>query len=87
MIKDVNNSLEDFDNFKSNLIEIKDKIVVRISKLNETKTTKMNNLYPDEIEVMEQFKNILTEAKIKSYIFYSEKNDNLNCGQLISEQE
>lgn len=87
LIKDVNNSLEDFDNFKSNLIEIKDKIVVRISKLNETKTTKMNNLYPDEIEVMEQFKNILTEAKIKSYIFYSEKNDNLNCGQLISEQE
>lgn len=87
LIKGLNDTIEDFNILKNVLIEIKDKIIVRISRLNETKSTKRNNLHPTSIEIMEQFKEILTEAGIKSYIFYSEKNDNMNCGQLITEKE
>lgn len=39
----------------------------------------------NDVGIMQQFKEILSEAQIKSYIFYSEKNDNMNCGQLLSE--
>ncbi|WP_305084564.1 hypothetical protein [uncultured Clostridium sp.] len=87
LIKGLNDTIEDFNILKNILIEIKDKIIVRISRLNETKSTKRNNLHPTSIEIMEQFKEILSEAGIKSYIFYSEKNDNMNCGQLITEKE
>lgn len=87
LIEGLNDTIEDFNILKNILIEIKDKIIVRISRLNETKSTKRNNLHPTSIEIMEQFKEILSEAGIKSYIFYSEKNDNMNCGQLITEKE
>ncbi len=87
LIEGLNDTIEDFNILKNILIEIKDIIIVRISRLNETKSTKRNNLHPTSIEIMEQFKEILSEAGIKSYIFYSEKNDNMNCGQLITEKE
>lgn len=87
LIKDLNDTIEDFNILKKKLSDIKDKIVVRISKLNETKATKRNNLYPVEIQKMHELNKILSESGIKSYIFYSEKNDNMNCGQLITEKE
>ena len=83
----MNDTIEDFNILKNILIEIKDKIIVRISRLNENKSTKRNNLHPTSIEIMKQFKELLSEAGIKCYIFYSEKNDNMNCGQLITEKE
>lgn len=87
LIEGLNDTIEDFNILKNILIEIKDKIIVRISRLNENKSTKRNNLHPTSIEIMKQFKELLSEAGIKSYIFYSEKNDNMNCGQLITEKE
>lgn len=87
LIDGLNDTLEEFNILKNSLIDIKDKIVVRISRLNETKTTKKNNLHPTSIETMQQFNKILLKSGIKSYIFYSEKNDNMNCGQLITEKE
>ncbi len=87
LIEGLNDTIEDFNILKNILIEIKDKIIVRISRLNETNSTKRNNLHPTSIETMKQFKEVLSEAGIKSYIFYSEKNDNMNCGQLITEKE
>lgn len=87
LMKGLNDTVEDFNILKNTLLEIKDKIVVRISRLNETKSTKRNNLYPTSVESMQQFKEILSKEGIKSYIFYSEKNDNMNCGQLITEKE
>lgn len=86
MIYGVNDSYEDFQRFRDKIDQIKDKIVVRIAKLNKTGATERNNLYPAEIEKMEQFKELLLSSNIKGYLFYACKNDYMNCGQLITEK-
>lgn len=87
MIKGCNDKEEDFCEFKDKIAGIKDKIVVRISKLNETKATMRNNLEAGRIEDMKKLEKILQKEKIRAYLFYSEENDNMNCGQLITEKE
>jgi adenine C2-methylase RlmN of 23S rRNA A2503 and tRNA A37 len=85
MIKDVNDSDEDFNIFINKFVSIKDKIIIRISKLNQTGSTQKNNLLPSEITQMQKFKERLEAGGFSAYLFYSLKNDNLNCGQLVSE--
>lgn len=85
MIKDVNDSKEDFDSFCEIMEKVRSKVVVRISKLNETGTTKRTGLLPTDISTLEYFQSLLQEKNINSYIFYAHKNDNMNCGQLIAE--
>lgn len=87
LIKDVNDSTEDFHHLRDLLADIKGKVVVRISKLNETKATHRNSLYPAEPGRAEELSRILSEAEIKNYIFCSETNDNMNCGQLLTERD
>ncbi len=55
MIKDVNDSKEDFDSFCDIVGKVRDKIIVRIAKLNETGTTKRNGLMPKDISALEPF--------------------------------
>lgn len=85
VINGINDSAEDVDRFINLVDGIKDKLTVRISQLNETEATKKNSLAPaDHIrlgEILEQMKN----AGLQSYVFYAEKNDNMNCGQLVTE--
>ncbi len=85
MIKGVNDSSKDFEKFKEMLIGVKDKIVVRISKLNETNATRQHMLCSGDMQSMEELNGILQNAGIDSYLFYSKENDNMNCGQLITE--
>lgn len=85
MIRDLNDSTKAFESFYSLIEKIKDKIVVRISKLNETGATKRNQLKPTDISRLEYFHSFLQSKNINSYIFYASKNDNMNCGQLITE--
>jgi len=87
LIRGINDSEGDFLRFRDMLADIKGKVVVRISKLNETGATKRNSLYPAEPEAMEQLNEVLTSCGIRSYMFYSKRNDNMNCGQLITERE
>ncbi len=86
MIKGVNDRDVDFQRFRENLNEVSDKIVVRISKLNETGATRRNNLSPTGIDALQKLQSILQKDGIKSYIYYAYKNDNMNCGQLITER-
>lgn len=86
MIKGVNDGIQDFQRFCDNVKRIADKVVVRISKLNETGATRRNHLQSTEISVLHEFQSILQEAGIRSYVFYACKNDNMNCGQLITER-
>lgn len=85
VINGVNDSYEDVARFISLVDEIKDKLTVRISQLNETKATKKNNLAPADHtrlgEICEQMRN----SGLQSYVFYAEENDNMNCGQLVTE--
>lgn len=85
MIRGINDSEEDFREFSNKIEVVKDKVVVRISKLNETAATERHNLYPPILEKMGQFQNILESAGINCYLFYAFKNDHMNCGQLITE--
>ena len=85
MMKGINDSEESFFRFAEKMKRVRDKVIVRISKLNETKSTKINQLYPTDICVLEHLQGILEEKGIRSYVFYSHKNDNMNCGQLITE--
>lgn len=87
LMKGINDEQKDFEIFINKMIDIKDKIMIRISKLNETRASKRNCLYPAEIEVMEKFHCLLQDAGIHSYIFYARKNDYMNCGQLITENK
>ena len=56
-----------------------------LSKLNETVASNRNNLLSPDIDRMRELKCKLDENGFKSYLFYSAQNDNMNCGQLITE--
>ena len=86
LIKGVNDSIEDFKRFASKVRGIRDKVVIRISKLNETCATRKYGLQPVDLDSMYNFEEMLSQAGIKSYKFWSSKNDDMNCGQLITEK-
>ena len=85
MINGVNDEEEKYTNFLNVIKEVKEKVIIRISTINQTNSSINNGICGVEIEKMEKLKENLNELGIKAYIFKSEKNDNMNCGQLISE--
>ncbi len=85
LMKGINDKQKDFEIFADKMRDIKEKVIVRISKLNETRASKRNHLYPAEIAVMEKFRLFLRNEGLHSYVFYAKKNDHMNCGQLITE--
>lgn len=87
LIRNLNDSTENFHHLRDILFGIKEKVVVRISKLNETMATHRNSLYPAVPEKAEELSRILSDAEIRNYMFYSETNDNMNCGQLLTEKD
>ena len=83
MIEGVNDSEKDFEIFISKLKKIRQKIVIRISKMNVTESSKMNKLNGTTINKMMDFKKQLKDEGFNVYLFYSYKDDQMNCGQLI----
>lgn len=86
MIKGINDSPADFDEFVSLFVGVKEKIVVRIAKLNPTAASERNGLFPPNIDCMNELQTRLNKFGFNSYLFYSAQNDNMNCGQLITER-
>lgn len=86
LIKGVNDRYEDFKRFRDKVLIIKDKVVIRISKLNKTCATKKYGLKPAEKSTMFTLENFLKQSGIKCYQFWSQKNDNMSCGQLVTEK-
>ena len=85
VIEGINDSKEQVDIFIEKISSIKEKVVVRISKLNETKATVKNALKPTNIDKLYKIKTQMESRGINCYTFYAEKNDNMNCGQLLTE--
>lgn len=85
VIKDVNDTADDFYMFADMLKGIETRVFVRISKLNTTAATNTNNLFAPDISRMTKLMKILEDANIEAYLFYSYQNDKMNCGQLITE--
>jgi len=83
LIKGLNDSDEDFRMFIDKIIPYKEKIKVRISRVNETIASTKNSIKCGSLDRMERLSQLLLKENIENYIFYSKVNDNMNCGQLI----
>ena len=86
LIKGFNDSNEDFTAFITKFNEIKNKLVIRISRINITQASEMNGIAGASVERVLEFRENLLEQGYQAYLFYSYKNDNMNCGQLITEK-
>ena len=87
MIEGINDKDSDFQTFISAFEKLKGSIIVRISKLNETKCSQNNGLNSSSNARLNQLLSLCKEHGYKAYIFSAEKNDNMNCGQLITERD
>lgn len=86
MIKDLNDSDDDFLEFLRIVSGYKEKTIVRISKMNMTNAARSNQLQTPEIKELFKLDTILKHNGVNSYVFYSFQDDNMNCGQLITEK-
>jgi adenine C2-methylase RlmN of 23S rRNA A2503 and tRNA A37 len=87
MINNINDTEADFDKFIAIISPIKGKILVRISKLNETSCSKNNGLYATHDNNLELLKSKCKQNGIEAYIFKAYQNDNMNCGQLVTDED
>ena len=85
LLSHINDSQEDFLTFISLIAPLKDKILVRISRLNITKACEINRISVSSLEKMEELKILLEDNGIQAYLFYAINNDKIGCGQLLSE--
>ena len=83
VLKELNDSDEDINNLINCLNEFKNDIIIKISFLNYTKKCKENNLISPNKEDMLKIKNILIDNGFKCYLFGTENNTELGCGQLV----
>ena len=86
LLNGINDSKDDFSIFLSLLMPIKNKVQVRISKLNITKASMTNHISVSTFERMEELKTLLIENGIRAYLFYAAEDDGIGCGQLLSEE-
>jgi len=84
-LRGINDSSENVQALARLLHPVREKVLVRVSMLNKTKTSVKNGLRSASIEMMELVRMQLNEMGIQAYVFYSHKNDGMNCGQLITE--
>ncbi len=56
-----------------------------IAKLNETNCSMKNGLFSPDDNALNILKTKCDEKGIEAYVFKSFNNDNMNCGQLITE--
>lgn len=82
LIKGYNDKMSDLDQLLKILEQVKNKIVIRISKLNDTEVSLKNGLSQPEYSKLELFKKLIEEKGFKTHIFTPETNNNMNCGQL-----
>lgn len=87
LIKGVNDDEKSFSEFLKILMPIKEKILVRISKLNATHCSQNNGLESTSDDKLFHLKLLCENNGIKAYVFKSQINDNMNCGQLITEKD
>lgn len=85
MIKDINDSKSDFESFVNLLVGIGNHVLVRIAELNKTSASTANNLLPAERSKLHELRSMCIQAGITAYVYYAEENDNMNCGQLITD--
>ena len=83
VIKGINDSDEDINKMINYLSEFKNDIIIKVSFLNYTKKCKENNLFSPNTKDMLKILNKLNSAGYKCYLFGTENNTELGCGQLV----
>ena len=83
LFKDFNDSIDDWKGFDNLFNKLKQKIRIRITSLNQTEASCSNNLEPVNADTLDLLNNFLIEKDYDSYVYHTDINDNLNCGQLI----
>lgn len=87
MIKDINDKEESFDSFAEAFKSLKQRTKVRVSKMNKTIASTKAGLYSPQLQNMMYCNKYLQSKGFDSYVFYSEEDDQMNCGQLLTEMD
>lgn len=83
MFEGFNDTREHWVNLEKNISPIKEKIVLRISRLNETEYSLKNGLKKPEIETLNTAHKYFEKCGYETHVFTPETNNNMNCGQLV----
>ena len=83
VIKGINDSDEDINKMIDYLSEFKNDIIIKVSFLNYTKKCKENNLVSPNKKDMLKILNKLESGGYECYLFGTENNTELGCGQLV----
>lgn len=83
VINGINDSDKDIERMINYLLEFKEDIIIKVSFLNYTKKCKENSLTSPNINDMIEILNKLRLAGFECYLFGTENNTELGCGQLV----
>ena len=83
VLKGINDSDEDINKMIDYLSDFKKDIIIKVSFLNYTKKCKENNLISPNSKTMMKILNKLKSSGYDCYLFGTENNTELGCGQLV----
>jgi adenine C2-methylase RlmN of 23S rRNA A2503 and tRNA A37 len=87
VIKDFNDDLAIASHVADRIRHLKNKITVRISRMNETIPSRIYGLEPPSMESLTAIREIFDSEEITAYVFAAHHDDNLNCGQLAGKYQ
>ena len=85
VMEGINDNEEDIDKMIKYLEEYKNDILIKVSYLNYTEKCRENNLHSPSQNVMNRILNKLKLSGFDCYIFGTENNTELGCGQLVQD--
>lgn len=83
VMEGINDSEKDVEKMIEYLKEFKDDIIIKVSYLNYTEKCKENNLHSPSQKEMHKILNRIKQAGYDCYLFGTENNTELGCGQLV----
>ncbi len=86
-IKDFNDSNKDIEQLLKILEPVKDKVIIRITKINPTVASCQNHLGVVESKRLLKIADLVESKGFQKHIYFTDTNDNFNCGQLIHTYE
>lgn len=82
LIRDFNDSTSDWDCFMEKVDSVKEQVIVRVSRLNNTPISLSNGLCAVPEETMLGLRDRLLSHGYNAHIFFPENDNTMNCGQL-----
>lgn len=83
VMRGINDTQEQIEQFIAHFAEFKEQLTVKMSYLNYTKPGEEGGFVSPGMEKLEEMRTKLAEAGFRCYVFGTDKNDGLGCGQLV----